>query len=454
MKRYTLYLLAISCIACLVASCKKDFLDIKPDKALVVPQTVSDLQALLDNTTVMNLNMPYLGEAGSDDYYLTDNSWTNLFSADNKNSYIWAKDIYEGDPNVLDWVNRYKQVFYANVALEGLDSLRSTEGSNPDFKAAKGSAYFYRGFAFYQLAQIFCKPFTLTAESDPGIPIRVHSDINVKSKRETVADSYRQVISDFRAAVSLLPVTVNIKTRPVKAAGYAMLAKTFLLMKEYDTAKLYADSSLALQSGLLDYNDLDLASPVPFARYNAEVVFHSKIAGTGNFTTSRLLVDTLLYSSYSDNDLRKQLFFKPATGGFTYKCSYDGSSGLFNGIAVDEIYLIRAECNARQDKIGDAINDLNALLKKRFKHEAFTPLTAANMKDALTLILTERRKELVYRCIRWQDLRRLNQEANYAITLTRKINGAVYKLEPNTARYVLPIPDIVVQLTGIEQNQR
>ncbi len=127
----------------------------------------------------------------------------------------------------------------------------------------------------------------------------------------------------------------------------------------------------------------------------------------------------------------------------------------FCGLAANEMYLIRAECLARQGNKEAALSDLNALLRKRFKTGTFTDLGAASVLDALTLVLSERRKELPFTGnIRWEDLRRLNKEANFRRTLTRIVSGNTYTLLPNDARYVLPIPQVEIEITGLTQNER
>jgi len=70
----------------------------------------------------------------------------------------------------------------------------------------------------------------------------------------------------------------------------------------------------------------------------------------------------------------------------------------------------------------------------------------------LNKILTERRKELLMRGLRWTDLRRLNKETAFATTLSRIVNGTTYTLPPNDPGYVFRIPLSVINFTGIEQN--
>ena len=137
------------------------------------------------------------------------------------------------------------------------------------------------------------------------------------------------------------------------------------------------------------------------------------------------------------------------------KRGYGGPTFLypFGGLATDEVYLIKAECLARKGQVSESISVLNQLLIKRWKTGTFIPLTAINAQDALSKILTERRKELVFRGIRWTDLKRLNRE-NANISLTRTLNGQTFTLLPNELRYVFPIPDDELSQSNIQQNPR
>jgi hypothetical protein len=116
--------------------------------------------------------------------------------------------------------------------------------------------------------------------------------------------------------------------------------------------------------------------------------------------------------------------------------------------------LTRAECRARAGQLSGALSDLNTLLAKRWKTGTYVPLQAATAEAALSLVLAERRKELVARNMRWADLRRLNGDPARQVTLARTLNGNSYTLEPGSRRYVYPIPAEEVRLGGLEQNER
>src|SRR5690606_2222613 len=108
---------------------------------------------------------------------------------------------------------------------------------------------------------------------------------------------------------------------------------------------------------------------------------------------------------------------------------------------------------ARLGNRDDAMTQLNFLLKHRYIREAFVPRIASTDDEALKVILEERKKELVFRGLRWTDIRRLNKEG-YGITLLRKLDGMVYSLQPNDPTYILPIPDYIIQQNDMNQNNR
>ncbi len=463
MKKYMIqYSMALLAMVAFGGCTKSDFLNAKPDQSLVVPTSLKDLQALLDNDAIMNGAtsfgiVPQLGETGADDYFLPDAFYVQLKPL-YQNCYTWASQPYTGT-DIYDWDYPYRCVFYSNVVLEGLSKITPAAADQNTWNIERASALFYRAHIYYQLAQVFAAPYNpTTAQTDPGIPLRMVADVNAPSVRATVQQTYDQVINDLTEAAKWLPSLVTYKTRPSKQAAYALLSRTYLSMKDYDNAQLYADSSLKLQSTLLDYNTFSTTATFPFSNGNAEVIFTCNILGVDAVPISAGvgLVDSILYSSYLANDLRQKLFYKAiVAGGYSFLGSYDGSSMFFAGLATDEMYLIRAECYARKNNSTAALADLNTLLKTRWKTGTYTAFTAADATTALKLILSERRKELVMRALRWTDLRRLNTDPSYAKTLIHTIQGKQYTLAPNDPKYVYPIPDNVISFNpGMVQNPR
>jgi len=441
--------LGFACLCLLLFSCKKQ-LEVKPSLSLQVPVTLADFQALMDNNNVMTQNWPYAGTDGADDGFITNATWASV-SVTNRNAYTWDREVFNDLPR-NDWSYPYTVVFYANLVLEG--TAKYGDGS-PAWRNVQGQAAFFRGYAYYALAQEFCKTYDVqTAGTDAGLVLRASSDLNAKSARSTVAQTYHQVLSDLTLAAAALPVEVVAKTRPGKAAAFAMLARTYLVMADYLKAYAYADSCLKLNGKLMDYNQLTAGSTVAFKRFNDEVIFHAVLSSAPVLLAPRYLIDTNLYASYTAGDLRKALFFKKAATKpyYNFNGSYDGTTALFNGPAVDELYLIRAEAAARLGKTETALADLNLLRKNRYSAATFVPLVSTDGELVRGWILAERRKELVLRGQRWTDLRRLNKESAFQKTVVKIINGQRYELPPGDGRYVWPIPRSVVAETGIAQN--
>ncbi len=190
-----------------VVSCSKDWFDVKTDKQLSIPTTLKDLQALMDNSFELNNNCPFMGENASDLHYFSIDA-ISAMSGFTLNSYIWAKQ----QPNlkVPDWMSElnpgggsYRKVYYTNIVLKGLEKLSNDD--DQELSNVKGQALFFRGKAFYELAQIFVPVYsTSDGDTNLGIPLRLDPDINISSKRSTIKQTYEQVISDLTEAVNLL----------------------------------------------------------------------------------------------------------------------------------------------------------------------------------------------------------------------------------------------------------
>lgn len=438
----------------LLSSCSEEYLDKKPNKSIVVPTTLADLQALLDNTSVMN-KTPGIGLLGADDFFTTDEGWQQFPTPIEKNSYIWASDIYQGQLSCSDWNNPYQAIFYSNVVLDGLSRIDITPSNEAQWKSIKGRALFYRAFHFYQLAQLFCKPYSAAVLKDAGIVIKTSPDVNSATTRSSIEETYNRIESDLLESSDLLDMSINAKTQPSKAAAKALLARLYLTLSDFSKAEQAASEALTLTGELTNYNALSVDASRPITFLNNEVLFHTTMI-TYSFTgTVASYVDSLLYKTYDVNDLRRKVFFEyQAPGQYAFKGTYAGTLGLFAGLSNNEVYLTRSEARVRLGKVSEALEDLNALLLMRFSQGTFTPVSENNPQQLLQIVLAERQKELVFRDIRWSDLRRLNQEPEHQKTLQRRLNGTDYALPPNDKRYVYPIPPQEISESYLQQNDR
>lgn len=448
---------AAALLLCFTASCKKDWLDKKRDISLIVPTTLKDFRLLLNENFPDGLDCRGIAELAADDYTISDVNYNALSSTVEKEGYIWKDDLYKGSHFEYEWNQSYSAVLNANVILDGLKKITPDQSNQVEYNDIMGGALFRRANAFFNVAQLYARPYDQqTAGSDPGIPLRLNADINAPSARASVQQTYDQITGDLLSAAKLLKITPTYKTNASRAAAYGLLARCYLSMREYEKARQYADLALKDNNKLIDYNTLTASTATPFAMFNDEVVYDAEIYSAFlSFSTPINRIDATLYSSYDANDLRRKLLFTPnSDGSLGFVGTYSGQSLLFGGIATDELYLVRAECAARAGDTGAALSDLNTLLKQRFKTGSFVPYATSDPAMLLTTILLERRKELVMRGLRWTDLRRLNKEPQFAVTLSKTVNGTTYTLAPNDPHYTFLIPDYVIAASGIPQNER
>jgi hypothetical protein len=105
-------------------------------------------------------------------------------------------------------------------------------------------------------------------------------------------------------------------------------------------------------------------------------------------------------------------------------------------LRIAEQYLIRAEARAQQNKLADALDDLNAVRSRA----GLTASTATTRDEILLAIENERRIEFAFEPHRWFDLVRTNRAA--------AVLGVTDK-----NKYVLPIPATEVLIDGsLDQN--
>lgn len=460
----------------LLPGCGK-FLAKNVDSSVQQAHTVADFQAIMDNNVMTAGTTPGLGPLYVDDYTIEPAAQPGL-DAFSIAVYTWQPSLLTS--NILpSWSYPYDAINYCNdvlTELPGLTDLDSTDVAGRRF--VLGQAYYLRAFLYYNLEETFGQPYREASSStDHGVPLRISENVQPQAPRATVAEVYQQIVSDLNKAAPLLPTALQVanRNRPCRAAAYGLLARVWLTRQDYAQAAAYADSCLSLYDSLVDYNSLDSTRTHPFPPGgNSEVLFQCWAENYPLQYAQTTLVDSTLYSSYSPDDLRRSIFFLPITGaagpaaipapipapgassgmaaGYSFKGQYSGRYYIFSGIAVDEVFLIRAESRAWIGDIAGAMADVNALLVKRWRKGRFTPYTAATQDAALRIVLSEKRKETLFREGRFYDLRRLNQNPAYADTMSRVYGGTTYTLLPGSPRYAFPIPQQEIDLDGEVQN--
>lgn len=443
----TIQILLAGVLLLMTVSCSR-FLDEKSDSTLATPETLADNQAMLDRYNVLGANATS-GEIAADDIYVTDADFMTMPEEAQKRLYTWQPDhvsLASGN----DWENCFVKINIFNTVLYNIENYNIAGADN-----VKGQALVFRAAYYLEAAQIWCQAYRKqSAASQMGLPLRLDPDINIPSVRASLQDTYARILADLHAAAELLPVQQIAVSRPSRVTALGYLARAYLYMGDYENALKYGRQALEAYSSLMDFNTLNPAASYPVKEMNAEVLLPTSMAYSPFLTSTKGKVNPALYQSYHVNDLRRTVFFRVlATGAVLFKGNYSGNSGRMTCLATDEIYLTVAESYAATGDPANAMAVLNQLLVKRWKTGTFVPFTAGTGAEALQIIRSERRKELLFRGLRWADLKRYNREgAN--ISLTKTVNGQTYNLPPNDPRYAIAIPEDIIEMTGMPQNER
>lgn len=434
----------------LLSSCTS-FLDVKSDKSLSTPSTLKDLDALLQYSNVFTFD-PITPEVSTTDFYCTDADWEALPDEDIKNAYQWASKYVIMETSGNDWKAIYDIVFYCNVVLDEITKIERTVVNAHEYDKIKGEALFFRGRAFLQAAFTWVEAYDADiAHESKGLPLRLDPDFNNITTRASMLETYRQILDDLHEASKLLPISTFHITRPSKPAAYGTLSRAYLAMRIYDKAYDFADSTLVYTNKLLDYNFVDELLDRPIPVENDEVIFNSVIRERRILGVNRLNVAPELIEMYDSGDLRKNVYFslrENGTHGFKARFGGHETEALFSGITTSEVLLNRAECHARAGRFDEAKVDLERLMRNRYMDGNIPEIQDSDM---LQNILRERRKELLFRGVRWMDIKRLNKEY-FDIYMYRTVKGEKLELVPNDKRYARPLPEYVVSMAGLEQN--
>jgi starch-binding outer membrane protein, SusD/RagB family len=460
--KYPLLLICLTVF--LTAACKK-YIETSPNSNVQVPSNPAELQGLLDNQDVFGFG-PALGLLSADEFYLSSSFYGDL-SATEKNAYIWHPEIFGPAEIPHDWARAYQQIYYCNIALEGLNPLRTNTSDDKDLDKIKGDALFKRALSHFHLAQLFAPAYDeATADMDRGIPLKLQTDAKESVSRPSLRGCYDQILSDINNAEGLLHKMPDPfhRNRASNTAVLALKARILLYMGQWQQSAIAAEKVLKQYDSLIDFNSVDTTIRIPILGDNKEIIYSLKapdIAGENKLVVGLASpidganIDTGFIHSFGSHDLRFPVFFRQRNDK-TWKLRFTltGTRTPFHGICVSEVYLTSAEAQARLGNSGSAITWLNKLLVNRYiTGQQDTLPSDSDIDVVLERILVERQKELAFRGLRFMDIKRLNKQ-NRQITQVRKIGNAVYTIAPNDKRYALPLPLPTVEKYDLKPNPR
>lgn len=446
-----------------LGSCKK-YLDAVPVKGKVVPKTLADFEEFLNDIILSQSGYIYPEFMGDDILF---SNITSPTTDRRSKSYTWQKDLLLSTEDDSEWNAPYNYIYIFNLVLDNLQT--ATQGTDQNRNRLKGEALTQRAYYLFTLANLYGKDYVAaTASTDLSVPLMLHADLEAIAKRATVQEVYDQVINDLQTAISIadFPDMGRNYIHPGKLAATALLARVYLFKGDYVNAQKYANDVLAKKSTLFDWNTMSFSNParpsastisnMPLPQNNIENIFTKTASNSGLLV--RFMASDDLLTVLTQNDLRYVFSFTKLTSTGAPSTSvnpdYLGTTPNFS-IGVPEMMLTKAECLARSGDKDAAMAVLKTLRLKRFKTDAEATLTATSADDALLKVLQERRRELLFRGVRWFELKRLNRDDRFKKTLSRVVSAQTYTLEPNSGRYPLQIAPKIIGINPlITQNER
>lgn len=181
--------------------------------------------------------------------------------------YTWDRNPSAGTPN-SQWNNCYKVISQASEIIKMFG-----EGESGVLDQSLGEAYYQRGLMYFNLVNMFGRPYYQDPATHLGVPIVNGMPEEGVSNyefpdRSTVKEVYAQIVSDFRKAEQLCNAYSPI--RGSKESARAALAKTYIYMSGTfeNPDKTYADSAYYYADQVIKSGRFQLLSRENFMRYN------------------------------------------------------------------------------------------------------------------------------------------------------------------------------------------
>ena len=366
------------------------------------------INMLFTTKSMMNAGVSLLAGLSSDEldcqikpYPAEDSFRLNML---NDNSVI-SNNLFTG---------AYALIYQLNSMLAGMAS--STGMSAPVKSELKGEAEFNRAILYFYLVNLY---------GPVQLALGTNFQDNENLPRAADTAIYARLVSDLEDAQRLLPADyidapgfAGNRTRPNQAAATALLARVRLYRGEWALADSAATAVINNQRYLLETSlDSVFLSTSREAIWQLQSV-HGPVATADAFVylvpagRPAFVLTSNLLGAFEAGDMRRQHWTKGSVyGGVTYTYPYKYKS-LNGGVTPEyemvlrlaEQYLIRAEAEAQEGNIMNAIDDLNVIRARAGLPNISGPTTTAAVMAAVG---QERRIELATEWgHRWLDLKR------------------------------------------------
>lgn len=423
-----------------VSACQKDLqpYDSKSDQTALTTLTGLQMATYGTYSKEVNLNWTYtiLSEFPSDNCALASSSTNDMLQ-----SYNYQHFPNMGNPTSF-WQDLYSMIFCANAIIGKIN-----DGESAVLDQLKGENLYLRAMSHFNLVRVFGRPYPQGSGENPGIPIK-DNIINDLPARSTVKQVYDFVINDLLKATTLMTVSKDSRFAS-KEVAYALLSRVYLYKEDNANAVLYATK--VINSGryqlvatenyktyfiyvypesnpetifairLIPANSGALGSLVGMMFYNDPVTRATGWAQMSASVTYMKLLDKYpqdVRHSFIEPLLKANGEIEMLYGGQTpaYMVNkFNRQDGIINlaspvYLRLAEMYLNRAEANAKIGNLQEAIDDVNILRRRAGLSDSalYTLNDLKGLNSVLDVVLQERRLELAFEGHRTYDLFRNN----------------------------------------------
>lgn len=384
------------------------------------------------------------------------------------------------------WYVSYKIITGVNTVIDAVEKSGKTDAATNQLL---GECYFLRAFCHFNLVRLFGKPYSVDPTA-PGVILRTNLTDESQKARSTVKEVYDAVTADAEKAAGLMTQPRGVQYASQEAA-WALLARVNIYKE--DNAKALEYANKVINSG-----KFQLATKTTYpslfanAKTSPEVIFCVAFTQTDDYGKFGSIA-SMIYSDgnsgwgeeYVSSSLRDLMSAHPEDVRWSYispskdaggvvqkkngvemyyitKFSFqDGRPNLSSPIMfrLAEMYLIKAESEAKTGATAAALDDVDMIRKNRGLEGALYNKVLPGGKTALDVVLDEKRIEMAFEGQRTYDVYRNKRSLDKTywgyhiaglketdIDLSKKPTGYANLTVPYTnARiiYYLPVDEIL-----------
>jgi starch-binding outer membrane protein, SusD/RagB family len=240
-----------------------------------------------------------------------------------------------------------------------------------------------------------------------SVPLKIAKNATFDSR----TDVLNEAIKILKATEPILDKTTGapglVSTINYKNTVYALLARTYLMIGDYDNAIAYAGKV-----------DLAVKSVFAFDQISPNPIAYVSITTNNVFQPVDLTLGLPAALAPANTDGRLNFYIKPGSNPTLATGFFDSNIKPIPAYLPGEMTLIVAESYARKDNLPQAVIELNKVLTKTAAADAYgiganlAPYTGAVTKPAiLTEIYRNRCIEMYMSSLKFEDSRRFERPA-------------------------------------------